>query len=85
MTNSLVEQIAKTRLEDSRADATAERYAELAGEDQRKKQIREYNRLAWIQHHRGLAENHRRLSEEHRSRAEALLEGPGGGGAPHGD
>jgi hypothetical protein len=71
---TFVEQVAKTRRQDSRDEATAEYRTEKAAERQRREKIRQENAAAWYEFEMRLAENHRLLSEEHEAKAKQLLE-----------
>jgi hypothetical protein len=71
---TFVKQVARTRRQDTRDEATAEATNAKLTERQRRERIRQENRLAWVEHEVLLAENHRKLSEEHEARARALLE-----------
>ncbi len=79
MTTSFVEQVARTRRQDSRDEATAETRAAKLNERQRRQRIRQENAAAWYEFEMLLAENHRKLSEEHEARALALLGEAGDG------
>ncbi len=70
--SGLIEQIAKTMREDSRADATAESSAAKLSEHQRRKRIRERNRVLWIDYYATLAESFALRSAEFQRRARAL-------------
>ena len=69
---SFVEQIARTRRQDSRDEATAEALKARAGESQRREQVRGQNRALWAAHHAQLAEVFAELSDDHARRARAL-------------
>jgi hypothetical protein len=71
---TFVEQVARTRRQDTRDDANVEAENHKLNERQRLARRREANRIAWITYYESMAESHKQIAAEHESKALALLE-----------
>ena len=73
--SSFVEEVARTRRQDSRDEATLEAEHRKLTERQRHEARRSQNRALWIEHYLDLAEALALRSAEFQRKANALIEG----------